>query len=213
MKTFKPFIFDYRSSLQQLSEFQTFLDSKDELRENDEILPFFREREQLIALLGTLNTNIVKFDRLAFELSFMGSFACDMAVGDSISKSFCLIEFEDAKKDSIFKKNGKKDKLEWSPRFEHGFSQIVDWLWLLDDLKSTYATQTLFGSGDISFTAFLIIGRSKYIDSEGQQRLRWRKNKTLINSHPVHCFTFDELLEALLLKTDVFASIGRQETG
>lgn len=213
MKTFEPFTFDYSLSVKELNEFQEFLKSKNELSEKDEILPFFRKRKQLTALMGTLNPNIARFDRVAFELSLMGTFACDVAIGDSISKSYCLIEFEDAKKDSMFKKNGKKDKLEWSPRFEHGFSQIVDWLWLLDDFKSTKALSTLFGNGDISFTAFLIVGRSKHVTEEGEQRLRWRQNKTWVNSHQVFCFTFDELLKTLELKTSVFESIAQQKAG
>lgn len=213
MKAFEPFTFDYDLSIKELKEFEELLLSKNELSEKDVILPFFRKRKQLTALIGTLHPNIARFDKVAFELSLMGTFACDVAIGDSNSKSYCLIEFEDAKKDSMFKKNGKKDKLEWSPRFEHGFSQIVDWLWLLDDLKSTKALSTLFGSSDISFTAFLIIGRSQYITEEEEQRLRWRQNKTWINSHQVFCFTFDELFKTLQLKISVFESISKQKTG
>lgn len=211
MKTFEPFEFDYKSGLWQLEEFEQLLSSKSELSESRDILPFFKTKKHLSALVGTLNPNIVQFDMLAFELDLWGDFACDMAVGDSRIGSYCLIEFEDAKSDSIFKKNGKKNTLEWSPRFEHGFSQVVDWLWALDDNKQTSKYRKLFKSDEINFTAYLIIGRKKFIDNE--QRFRWRQNKVRVNSHQVHCFTFDDLLLALQRKTTFFELLVNEKTG
>ena len=60
--------------------------------------------------------------------TFFGDFACDVAAGDSEANAFTLIEFEDAQEYSIFsrRQEGKAMK-RWSSRFEHGFSQLVDW--------------------------------------------------------------------------------------
>ena len=121
MKTFEPFQFDYQVSLRELEDFERLLSTKDELSERDDILPFFKQRKNLSALVGALNPNIVNFNRLAFELYLMGFFACDLAVGDFNSGSYCLIEFEDAKKDSVFKNHGNKSTPEWSPRFDHSY--------------------------------------------------------------------------------------------
>ena len=38
-----------------------------------------------------------------FEYPFYGDFAADLVVGDKAGKRFCVIEFEDGRKDSIFK--------------------------------------------------------------------------------------------------------------
>ena len=60
-----------------------------------------------------------------------------MVVGDASSHAYCFIEFEDATETSIFKKTPKLTP-EWSPRFEHGFSQLVDWiLWLENNKGNT----------------------------------------------------------------------------
>lgn len=198
MKTFEPFKFDYNIALQQLSQFERLLASKDELGERKDILPFFRNNRQLSAFIGMLNPNIVCFDVLAYEFDLLGDFACDLVIGDSQSGSYCLIEFEDAKKNSIFRKVGNKSTLEWSPRFEHGFSQIIDWFWALDDYRQTNKYRNLFMGSEIHFTAYLIIGRTKFIGDE--QRFRWRRNKVQINAQGVQCFTFDELFYALKRK-------------
>jgi hypothetical protein len=205
MKSLEPFKFDYQKGIQELEEFDKLLSSRDELGERDDILPFFRKRRHLSAFLGALNPNIINFNRLAFELYLMGSFSCDLAIGDSESGSYCLFEFEDAKENSVFKKHRTKSTPEWSSRFDHGFSQVIDWLWLLDDFKQTGQFRKLFGAHEINFTAYLIVGRSKYIDDEN--RFRWRQNKVLVNSHKIHCFTFDELLIALKRKNSFYKSI------
>jgi hypothetical protein len=41
--------------------------------------------------------------------------------------AFCVRDVEeDGRRDSIFKRAGTKANPEWSSRFDHGFSQIVD---------------------------------------------------------------------------------------
>jgi len=82
MKSLEPLLFDYGKVLKELTEFEQLLFTKDELREMEDILPFFKNRKHLSAFIGSLNSNIVQFDRLAFDLSLMGYFSCDMVVGD-----------------------------------------------------------------------------------------------------------------------------------
>jgi hypothetical protein len=205
MKAFEPFQFDYRLGLKELGEFERFLATNDELGERNDIQPFFKERKHLSAFIGALNPNIVRFNRLAFELNLMGSFSCDLAVGDSITGSYCLIEFEDAKEDSVFKKHPNKSTPEWSPRFDHGFSQVVDWLWLLDDIRQNRQFERLFEGREISFIAYLLVGRSQYVDDE--TRFRWRQNNIQVGRHKVHCFTFDELLSALKRKRELYRAM------
>jgi hypothetical protein len=71
---------------------------------------------------------------VATELSLFGDYACDAASGDSKANAFTLIEFEDANEYSIFKKAAQGRSVRaWATRFEHGFSQLVDWAWRLAD--------------------------------------------------------------------------------
>ena len=79
--------------------------------------------------------------------------------------------------------------------FEHGFSQIVDWFTILDDLKSTHRFRRDFGDGHIRFSAMLVIGRDAGVTGYDRTRLEWRTEKVRVDSHPVECLTFDWLYE------------------
>jgi hypothetical protein len=70
------------------------------------------------------NPKINRFDLLATEFSLFGDYACDLVVGGSVNRDFCLVEFEDASPQSVFVKKKGKSTPEWSPRFDRGFSQI-----------------------------------------------------------------------------------------
>jgi hypothetical protein len=71
-------------------------------------------------------------DRIATELELFGDFTCDVASRDSNQDAYTLVEFEDALEYSVLAKleTGRTMK-RWSPRFEHGFSQLVDRAWRL----------------------------------------------------------------------------------
>lgn len=136
-------------------------------------------------------------DLVAHEYDLFGDFTCDLVIGDSVRKTFCFVEFEDAKKDSIFQKTSGRATPKWSNRFEQGFSQIVDWMYKLADLEKSDAFETRFGTRSIDFMGALIIGRDKYLSASENRRLKWREKFVLINSQRVHCLTFDELLQVL----------------
>ena len=56
----------------------------------------------------------------------LGNFLSDLVVGDSVTQSYCFVEFEEAAPTSLFVSKPDISTPEWSPRFERGFSQIVD---------------------------------------------------------------------------------------
>jgi hypothetical protein len=66
-----------------LSEFRALLASKSELKEAQEILPFFRARRQLATTLGSVPLGGFVPDRMAFEFELFGDYVCDLVVGDS----------------------------------------------------------------------------------------------------------------------------------
>ncbi len=198
MKLFTDIKFSYAQYIIELAEFKDLLSRNEELSEQTDILPFFRERTQLSSQIATIySTTIVDVEKLAYEYDILGDYKSDLVVGDPHRHTYCFIEFEDAKRNSLFETNGKKTKREFSRRFEHGYSQIIDWFYAIDELQRTAHLEGKFGSGKIEFEAILIIGRSKYLSPEERNRLEWRIKHVIVNSKRIQCFTFDELYETL----------------
>lgn len=198
MKGFLNIEFSYTQYLTELDEFRELLAQNGELSEQYDILPFFRERIQLSSQIATIySTTIVDVEKLAYEYDILGDFKSDLVVGDPHRQAYCFIEFEDAKRNSLFEKNGKKAKREFSRRFEHGYSQIIDWFCAIDELQRSAHLEGRFGSGKIEFEAILVIGRSKFLSQEEKNRLEWRIRHVIVNSKHIQCFTFDELYETL----------------
>src|SRR6266508_645495 len=161
MRTFEPITLVEKDLTRELDELEHFLKQNPQLRERKHVLPFFKARKQLCAALGLMNANVDVPDRVANELVLFGDFACDAAAGDSKNNSFTLIEFEDANEHSIFSKleTGKSVK-RWSSRFEHGFSQLVDWAWRLSrENATTTAFRDIFGKNHAKIHLLLVAGR------------------------------------------------------
>ena len=129
MKELQSFQLDFAQCGTELDKFRQLLDARDELSERKDVLPFFKKRRHLSALMGLLAADLITPTRLAYEFSIFGDFTCDVAIGGSRKGSYCLVEFEDGRSDSVFRKAGRKATREWSPRFEHGYGQIIDWFW------------------------------------------------------------------------------------
>ena len=189
------FDFDVIKCIAELEEFERLLE-QEELRESHDIIPFFKGKLHLSAFVASYLAEIVRFDRIRHEFTFFGDFRADLVVGDSVNKTYCFIEFEDATQNSIFVNRGRSTS-DWSPRFERGFSQIVDWFWKLDDFKNTAQYRAVFDSDSINFYGMLIIGRNSFLSPIDRNRLRWRLNKVLIDSQKIICITFDQLARDL----------------
>jgi hypothetical protein len=186
----------------QLAEFKQLLQSKKSLSERDDILPFFRQRLHLSAFVASYHPQINRFDRVAFEYDLFGDFSTELVVGDSVKRSYCFVEFEDAAPSSIFVAKPGKNTPEWSSRFEKGFSQIIDWFWKLDDLEKTDDFENRFNGRSIDYMGLLIIGRNEYLEPREKKRLVWRQQKLIVNSKHIYCITFDDLYEDLLFRLD-----------
>src|SRR5262249_7926987 len=145
--------------------------SKTDLSERDDILPLFQGRRQLCAMLGIFNNRIGLVDRWAKEYDMFGDFACDIAVGDSSQGAYCFVEFEDARVGSVFEKKGAKAVREWGKRFDHGYSQIVDWIHKLSGRNMSADNLARFGVPEISYETVLVIGRDAHQDPGEMQRL------------------------------------------
>lgn len=156
---------------------------------------------------------LVPATELAFEFPFFGDFKADLILGNKSARKFCVVEFEDGRPDSIFKKQPARGNPEWSARFEHGFSQLTDWFYNLDDFKTTKGFTKTFGAGHVKCYGLLLVGRDAGLDDAKRNRLDWRTEKVLIDSHPITCLTFDALYASLHRRFLTYRAAAKLEAG
>jgi hypothetical protein len=198
VKEFKEIKFDLSAAATQLDAFESLLKSKAWLAESADLLPFFKANDQFVASLGLLFSVIGVPDRIAAEYDLWGDFRADVVIGDSRRAAYVVIELENAEEDSIFRKVGTKATREWSPRFEHGYSQILDWLHQLDTQRQTAQMEGRFGVREPVFTAALLIGRDAgVVGPIEKDRFAFRVHRVAVDSKKVECITFDQLAAAL----------------
>lgn len=192
MKEFRAVEFDPVAFGRELNRFESLLADNGELSEREVLLPLFRECRNLTAMLGNLHPGITRVDRIAYEYDLFGDFTCDFVVGDATRHAYCFIEFEDAKRNSVFTPSSRATS-DWATRFEHGFSQIVDWLYKLADTEKSEAFADRFGARSIDAMCLLIVGRSAFITDPERRRLLWRERHVVVNSQKIRCMTYDQL--------------------
>jgi hypothetical protein len=199
MKTFEPLTLDRAILAYNLNELEALLSSAAHLRERDHMIPFFKGRPHLCTALGYANSAVELPGRWANELDLFGDFVCDLAAGDDEANAYTLIEFEDAQEGSILSKLAKgKTMKRWSPRFEHGFSQLLDWAWRLSaEAGTSEAFRRIFGGHHPVIHFVLVIGRDADLDQGDLARLRWRANNISLGQYRMSCFTFDGLLQSI----------------
>lgn len=203
MKPFEDFALDRDRLRDDLTALETFLGpDASEKDERADILPFFKSRPHITSLVFLNNSGITEPTLLKYELELFGDHACDVAVGQAATGRYCFVEFEEAKAGSVFKKGGKGVS-EWSARFEHGFSQVVDWFYTLDDMRHTERFRDQFGVGLADYTGALVIGRRGFLDDGQRKRLRWRRQHVQVAGKRVECMTFDDLLDAFRVRVDM----------
>jgi Domain of unknown function (DUF4263) len=128
------------------------------------------------AAFGFANRALVAPNLLALERPLLGSFRCDVAIGNASARQFTLIELEDARENSLFEPVAGRDYPRWSSRFERGFSQLVDWAWRIDHERQPSVTlEAAFGTPDPQIHYLLVIGRDRWVGAAGRARLDWRQ--------------------------------------
>lgn len=209
MKNLQPFTFNLATCEKEINEFEDLLSKKSELKESQDVLPFFKKRQHLSAFIAAEIPKIVRYDLIAHEFPLFGEFQADLVIGDSISRNFCLIEFEDAKSNSLFVKNNTY-AMKFASRFERGFSQIIDWYRLIDDLKNSTLCKKQFSGKIKDYHGLLIIGRDEFLgDNELKKRIDWRSEKIIIDSKTIFVYTYDQLLIILKDKVEYFKMINK----
>jgi hypothetical protein len=197
MKPLRHHAFNAASCRAEWTEFSNLLNSKTVLSERKDILPFFRKRDDLSLLICNYFPKFSRPDTLHHEYQIYGDFVADLVVGDSSVQHYLLVEFENGAPDSVFKRSGKKGTPVWSSRFEGAYSQLTDWLWKLEDMRSTSDFQSTFGSRRASFQGLIVIGKDMGLSSQEQDRLDWRLRRTMIDSNAIDCVSFNDLRDDL----------------
>jgi hypothetical protein len=197
MKRLTPHVFDKHKCRLEWNEFDQHLKKYPVLDENKHVLPFFKARHDLSLLIAKYVPRTANADVLAHEYPLYGDFKADLIVGDSSTHNYLLVEFEDGRPDSIFKKKKGRATPDWAPRFECAFSQLVDWLWMLDDMRSTGGFTTDFGDRHAKFLRLIVIGKGMSLGPQEKSRLRWREDKIMVNSNGVSIVSFEQLSSAL----------------
>lgn len=209
MKKFLDLNFDLSACERELSDFGALLADDRDLREREQIQPFFEQRLQLSAFTGLCMSDIGHVNRMVWKFPIFGDFEADLVVGDSKEGAYCFVEFEDGGEDSVFSRSGEKATREWSRRFEHGFSQLVHWFYMLDDMKNTQRRAQDFGYGETRFHGLLVIGRSAGIGDDERNRLRWRSARVVVNSHRIDCLTYDDLYDAMRRRIELYSDASK----
>lgn len=191
-----PWVYNEDAARADLDALEALLTTRSELSERDDVLPFLRQHPHLCALIGSYNRRANLYDRLGLEVPLFGQFTADLISGDRTTRAYTLIEFEDGRPGSLFVRRARQ-RTEWSPRCEHGLSQLTDWLWLLDDQEHTQIFEETFGARPFTATVVLVMGRDSGLAPEERRRLEWRRDRVVINSQHLYCCTFDELLRDL----------------
>lgn len=205
-------VFDLDTASQAIGELNAFLADHQEIEETGAagLQQFFCARPSLLLLAGEcFGPPSFLASAYAPEFSVFREFRADFAIANKERDKFLFVEFEAAKRDSVFsvKHSGKSSvSYEWAKPFEHGYSQLVDWHYLMDDMERTSRFQEHFGVDRVSYDGLLVIGRDSFVNEAGcYRRLRWRKDKTVVNSRRLHCLTFDALANEIQGRYETYA--------
>jgi hypothetical protein len=201
MPDFVPHTMDALACRVELEELRALLQSSADLKEAV-FRRFFAAHRHVSALIGLYNPVIARFDRVAWEYPLFGEFRCDLAIGDSVTKAYTFVEFEGAGPRSLFVKCGDRLARGWSPRFDHGYSQVVDWFYKLQVMTNSADMEARLGKRSIDYTGVLIVGRDQHMQPGEHLRLKWRREHVIVNSKRIICVTFDQLLEDLTFRLD-----------
>lgn len=183
----------------ELDDFSALINDKSKLKEREDILDFFKERRNLSAFIGKFITDISEPNKIAYEFELFGKFRPDLVIGNSDKNAYVFIEFEAGDKPLFVKK--KRVTTVWSPAFEAGFSQLVDWFWLWHEQEFNPLTSSMFNCSmddPPNILPMLIVGREMDYSREDKRRLRWRiEHIPLGGSKRLLCFTYDNLYKEI----------------
>ncbi|PFH89296.1 Shedu anti-phage system protein SduA domain-containing protein [Bacillus cereus] len=197
MKKFAPIDINVTIARKEYDEFKSRILAKTDLKEREDILAFLKEKQYLSALIPSFL--FIKWDLVALEKPIGGDFRTDLVVGNSEDNKFILIEFENAEENSLFKQDNKRGIRAFGTRFNDALSQITDWFWKIDESSDTDKRNffEISSTDNLEYEGLIIIGRDCYMKGLDERRLRWRSNRTIINSQNFKVITYDVLIKKM----------------
>ncbi|MCJ2061497.1 DUF4263 domain-containing protein [Methylobacterium sp. J-088] len=195
MSSFERIKFDLRHADTELASFKAWLAAVNFVGETVIVSEIKKRRHMACLLASTLG--LPAPDMIKFELALKGMFRTDLVLGNDGQRRFGLIEFEDAEATSIFKKGTPQYRF-WSPRIEHGFSQILDWAWVRSDHPNDSVLLGGFG-GPITTNAYAVIcGRDASLaDDVERKRFKHRRDHLKVEGQPALVLTYDEMVRSM----------------
>lgn len=196
MSLFETIQLDYHKAESELAELKSFLQSNQTFSETA-IIAELKKRLHLSSLIGSLIPGVKKPNRYKFEFSISGVFRADLVVGSSDQRAFVFVEFEDGNRNSLFGPGRTNQLRDWSRRLEHGFGQLIDWAWAIQDGKKTTLFRNAFGC-DLAKAEFLLVcGRDSEMDQAERERFDWRSTNITVAGTRATTLTFDGLFSFL----------------
>jgi hypothetical protein len=195
MSSFETIKFDLKRADVELDSFKTWLATISFVGETTIVAEIKKRRHMACLLASTLG--LPAPDMIKFELALKGMFRTDLVLGNDGQRRFGLIEFEDAEANSIFKR-GTTQYRSWSPRIEHGFSQILDWAWVRSDHPNDSVLLAGFG-GPITTSAYAVVcGRDASLaDDVERKRFKHRRDYLKVEGQPALVLTYDEMVRSM----------------
>lgn len=196
--------FNLKTCERDLEAFKNLLSDPIREFEEAELQKFFMDHPNLILLMGKFGHNLNPCS-YKDELNLFNEFFADFSVSNKKKNTYVFVELEHAKRNSIFNQVSNKGttRIEWSPVFEHGYSQIINWFYRLDDYSRTNKLEEEFGVKKFDYVGILIVGRKEFIPIGHRGRLDWRNNHIQINLKPIYCYTYDDLCNELEEKFNI----------
>ncbi len=225
MKGFNKFAFDPKALRVECDRLAAQLKKNQgiELEERNHLSPIFKSSPNLVSVIGSAFGGVSSPDLIAYEYWILDKLRCDFALCNSRRHTFSFIELEDAKQNSVFVHRkpdlhnglmGRPPYYDWADRFEHGASQMIDWIRILEDERQTNNFRAHFGSHNSFEACFvLVIGRDEFLDDDQKERLAWRTKNLQVAGYKVNSITYDQLLEEAEFELSTYAAAAAAATG
>jgi hypothetical protein len=152
--------FDVRKAERELKTFERFLQRHAFFKER-KVVAVLKKCPHLCCLVGPLVAGLPVPNVYKFEFQIQGLFAADLVIGNLDSQLFVLVEFEGGEKNSLFGPKSTIQVRDWSRHTGHGFGQLIDWGWAIDDARNNVALKNAFGCEQIG-AQFLACVRPRY---------------------------------------------------
>jgi hypothetical protein len=184
---------NFKTAEKELAEFDAFLHQNAHFSER-QVVTELKRRVHLSCLIGHLSAGVPRADVYKFEFQILGAFKADLVVGNMKTKRFVFVEFESGQVNSLFGPRKTNQMRDWSREIGHGFGQLVDWGWALDDAAISKIFENAIGCEDIAPQFLLVCGRDQTMDTVENGRFSWRSRKVTLSGRQATTLTYDGLL-------------------